>query len=71
GRLLVNHGHVEQWLNGIKVVQYEIGSPSLNKLIAESKYKDNPKFAKSASGHIMFQHHGQKVWLKNIKIKQL
>ncbi|RZK34740.1 MAG: DUF1080 domain-containing protein, partial [Hymenobacter sp.] len=63
GRLLVNHGHAEQWLNGIKVVQYDLGSPELNKLIAESKYKDNPMFAKSTSGHIMFQHHGQKVWL--------
>lgn len=71
GRLLVNHGHVEQWLNGIKVVQYEIGSAELNKLIAESKYKDNPKFAKSTRGHIMFQHHGQKVWLKNIQVKRL
>lgn len=71
GRLLVNHGHVEQWLNGVKVVQYELNSPELNKLIAESKYKDNPKFAKSTSGHIMFQHHGQKVWLKNIMVKRL
>jgi hypothetical protein len=71
GRLLVNHGHVEQWLNGVKVVQYDIGSPELNKLISESKYKDNPKFAKSTAGHIMFQHHGQKVWLKNIQVKRL
>ncbi|RYE27207.1 MAG: DUF1080 domain-containing protein [Sphingobacteriaceae bacterium] len=71
GRLLVNHGHVEHWLNGVKVVQYNLNSPQLNKLIAESKYKDNPKFAKSTSGHIMFQHHGQKVWLKNIRLKKL
>lgn len=71
GRLLVNHGHVEQWLNGVKVVQYEIGSPELTRLIAESKYKDNPNFAKSTTGHIMFQHHGQKVWLRNIQVKRL
>ncbi|WP_428329165.1 3-keto-disaccharide hydrolase [Mucilaginibacter sp.] len=70
-RLLVNHGHVEQWLNGKKVVEYEIGSTELNDLIAKSKYRTNPNFAKSTSGHIMFQHHGQKVWLKNIRIKQL
>jgi hypothetical protein len=70
-RLLVNHGHVEQWLNGKKVVEYELGSKELTDLINGSKYKNNPNFAKSVSGHIMFQHHGQKVWLKNIKIKRL
>jgi hypothetical protein len=70
-RLLVNHGHVEQWLNGEKVVEYELGSEKLNNLINNSKYKTNPNFAKATSGHIMFQHHGQKVWLKNIKIKRL
>ena len=70
-RLIVNKNHVEHWLNGNKVVEYEIGSPELNKLISNSKYKDNPKFAKSTDGLIMLQHHGQKVWLKNIKVKRL
>lgn len=71
GRLLVNKGHVEQWLNGAKVVEYDIGSEKLNNLISKSKYKDNPNFAKATSGHLMFQHHGQKVWLRDIKIKKL
>ncbi|MDP9079750.1 MAG: DUF1080 domain-containing protein [Bacteroidota bacterium] len=70
-RLLVNHGHVEQWINGEKVVAYEINSKELNELIAKSKYRTNPNFAKSTSGHIMLQHHGQKVWLRNIRIKRL
>jgi hypothetical protein len=70
-RLLVDHGHVEQWLNGEKVVEYELNSKEINELIAKSKYHTNPNFAKSTSGHIMFQHHGQKVWLRNIKIKRL
>jgi hypothetical protein len=70
-KLLVNKGHVEQWINGVKVLEYEIGSKELNDLIMKSKYKDNPKFAKSTTGHIMFQHHGQRVWLKNIRIRPL
>ncbi|MDB5141393.1 MAG: hypothetical protein JWQ66_106 [Mucilaginibacter sp.] len=70
-RLLVDHGHVEQWINGEKVVEYELGSKEINDLIAKSKYRNNPNFAKSTSGHIMFQHHGQKVWLRNIKVKRL
>jgi hypothetical protein len=48
GRLLVNHGHVEQWLNGVKVVQYEIGSSKLNKLIVESRSEGNIKRKNSA-----------------------
>ncbi len=70
-RLIVNHGHVEHWLNGVKVVEYDLGSDHIKKLISESKYKTNPNFAQSQNGHIMFQHHGQQVWLKNIKIKEL
>jgi hypothetical protein len=70
-RLLVNHGHVEQWVNGKKVVEYELNSKEINDLIAKSKYRDNPNFAKSTSGHLMFQHHGQKVWLRNIRVKRL
>ncbi|MFD2932676.1 3-keto-disaccharide hydrolase [Spirosoma flavum] len=70
-RLVVNNDHVEHWLNGTKVVEYQLGSSVLNQLISQSKYKNNPKFAKSTNGLIMFQHHGQKVWLKNIKIKRL
>lgn len=70
-RLLVDHGQVEQWINGVKVVEYELGSNELKDLIVKSKYNDNPNFARSTSGHIMFQHHGQKVWLRNIKIKRL
>jgi len=70
-RLLVDHGHVEQWVNGEKVVTYELNSREINDLIARSKYRNNPNFAKSTSGHIMFQHHGQKVWLRNIRIKRL
>jgi len=70
-RLIVNKGHAEHWLNGAKVVEYQIGSDSLNQLIENSKFKDNPDFAQSTTGHIMFQHHGQKVWLKNIKVRRL
>ena len=56
-RLVVNKTHVEHWLNGTKVVQYEIGSNNLNKLISGSKFQSNPDFAKSTNGLIMFQHH--------------
>jgi hypothetical protein len=70
-RLIVDHGHVEHWLNGVKVVEYDLGSPALRELISKSKFRNNPNFAQSDDGYIMFQHHGQKVWLKNIKVRNL
>ena len=70
-KLIVNHGHVEHWLNGVKVVEYDLGSPEIKALIAKSKYRSNPKFAQTTDGHIMFQHHGQKMWIKDIKIREL
>jgi hypothetical protein len=70
-RLMVKGNHVEHWLNGNKVVEYELGSPTLNGLIAKSKFKDMPRFAKEKTGHIALQHHHDEVWYRNIKIRRL
>jgi len=70
-KLVVNGNHVEHWLNGKKIVQYEMGSDEMKNLLAKSKFKDNPGYGTSPNGLIMFQHHGQQVWFKNIKIKAL
>lgn len=70
-RLIVNGTKVEHWLNGNKVVEYEMDSPALNELISKSKFKNIPDFAKSKDGHIQFQHHGQEMWFKNIRIRRL
>jgi Domain of Unknown Function (DUF1080) len=70
-RLIVNGNHVEHWLNDNKVVEYENNSAAMTKMLAESKFKNNPGYGKSPNGLIMFQHHGQKVWLRKIKIRVL
>jgi Domain of Unknown Function (DUF1080) len=70
-RLIVQGDHVEHWLNGSKVVEYELGSPRLKALIAESKYKNIPGFGEVRKGHILLQDHGHEVWFRNIKIRAL
>ena len=68
-RVLVTGRHVEHWLNGTRVLQYELESPELKKAIAESKFKDVPRFGTVQKGHILIQDHGDQVWYRNIKIK--
>jgi hypothetical protein len=70
-RLVVRGHHVEHWLNGQKVVQFEIGSPEMKALIAKSKYKDIKGFGEATSGHILLQDHGDEVSFRNIKLRQL
>ncbi len=70
-RLVVYGPHVQHWLNGRLIVQYDLGSPELKALIAQSKFKDMPKFAQETSGHICLQDHGNTVWYRNIRLKQL
>lgn len=71
GRIRVSNGLVTHWVNGVIVMQCQIGSDDYNKRVSESKWKDDPYFGKSSFGHIDFQNHGAKVWYKNVKILKL
>jgi hypothetical protein len=70
-RLVVNGKHVEHWLNGTKLLEYELHSPEWEKLKAGSKWKDEKGYGMASKGYIAFQDHGQEVWFKNILIKPL
>ncbi|WP_421877480.1 family 16 glycoside hydrolase [Marinoscillum sp.] len=69
--LKVNNGHVEHWLNGYKVVEYDLWDDTWNALVAGSKFSEMPDFGKAKAGHITLQDHGNSVWFRNIKIREL
>ena len=70
-RIVVRGQTVEHWLNGKKVLQYELNSPALNAAIEKSKFKGMERFGKRQNGYILLQDHGNQVWFRSIKIRRL
>jgi hypothetical protein len=70
-RIVVKGNHIEHWLNGVKVVEFERGGEVLKQHIAESKFKSTNGFGETAKGHILLQDHGDAVWYRNIKIRKI
>ncbi len=70
-RIIVNEGHVEHWLNGRKLLEYELWSDEWEAMVKSSKFADLPDYGRARSGHIAIQDHGDRVWFRNIKIRAL
>jgi hypothetical protein len=70
-RIVFNGAHGEHWLNGIKVVEYELGSRALDSALAASKFRSIPWYAQRRTGHIVLQDHGDDVWVRNLKIREM
>jgi hypothetical protein len=68
-RLIVDGTHVEQWLNGEKTVEFEIGSPDLLERVAKSKYKKVEGFGLKTKSPILLQDHGSEIAFRSIKIR--
>ena len=70
-RLLVQGTHVEHWLNGVKVVEYELQSDEWEELVSQTKFDTIPAYGRQPTGHIALQDHGDWVAYRNIKIRRL
>jgi Domain of Unknown Function (DUF1080) len=70
-RLVVKGAHVEHWLNGVKIIEYELGSAAMKAGKAKSKFKDVPGWEDKLKGHILLQDHGDDVSFFSIKIREL
>ena len=70
-RLLVNGTHVEHWMNGVKLLEYEFGSADWQRGVLASKFADIPGYGGETSGHLAIQDHGDPVSFRNIKVRRL
>lgn len=70
-RIVVQGNKVEHYLNDVKIVEYQRGTQMWRALVNYSKYNVWPGFGEAAEGHILLQDHGDEVWFKNIKIREL
>ena len=70
-RIISKDGHVEHWLNNVKLLEFERGTQMYRALVAYSKYKKWPNFGEAKAGHILIQDHGDLVHFRNIKIRRL
>lgn len=70
-RIIVSGNHVEHWMNGVKLLEYEMGSDDWKKRVADSKFKDMPKYGIVRRGYIGLQNHDATVAFRNIKLRKL
>jgi hypothetical protein len=70
-RIVFRGSHGEHWLNGQKVVEFDLGTARMDSLLAASKYKPIPGFGQKRTGHIVLQDHGDEVYYRSLKVREL
>jgi hypothetical protein len=70
-RIVFQGKHGEHWLNGAKIVEFDLGTPDMDSLLAKSKYRTIPGFADRRAGHIILQDHNDETYFRDIKIREL
>ena len=70
-RIVVDGPHVEHWLNGTKILEFERWTDEWNELKSSGKWKDAPDYGDARTGRIVIQDHGSVFWVRNIKIREI
>lgn len=70
-RVRVEGDHVEHWLNETRIVEYVLGDADWETRVAASKFAQWPAYGRAARGHIGLQDHGDPVWYRNIKVREI
>ena len=70
-RLVFRGNHGEHWLNGAKVVEFDLGTARMDSALAASKYRSIKGFAERRKGHIILQDHGDETYYRAIKIREV
>lgn len=70
-RLIVDGNHVEHWLNGVQLLEYELYSPDWEERVRNSKFAEMEEYGRHRTGYIALQDHGDRVAYRNIKIRVL
>ena len=68
-RIVATGSHIEHWLNGRKVVTYELWSPEWEAKVKGSKFNQWPSYGRATRGMIGLQDHGDWVAYRNMRIK--
>ena len=70
-RLIIQGNHIEHWLNGVKVLAYDLGSEEVKAALAKSKFKSAAGFGDKIKGHILLTNHQDEAWYRNLRIREL
>ena len=70
-RIVVQGSHVEHWLNGAKVLEFERWDEEWENLKNASKWGEYPDYGSAATGHIVIQDHGSVFWFRNVKVREI
>ena len=71
GKIVYRGNHGEHWLNGAKVLEFDLGTARMDSAVAKSKFRSMKGFADRRKGHIVLQDHGDEVYFRNIKVRDL
>lgn len=69
-RIIAKGNHIEHWLNGTNVCDYELGSADWKARVGKSKFAKHPQYGVATKGHILIQEHGAPIWFKNVRIRE-